>query len=82
MAVAYDDLSPSEKAFVDRVSDGLRNAAKDKAVLNVYGDGTSLNATPRGAKFASVFTPSSITVVFDFNKGWCFHTAIQLPVNP
>jgi hypothetical protein len=83
MTTLYSDLSPAQKLFVDRVEAGLRNMAKDKAVVAVYGDGTSLDS-PNGEKFAARKIGASFEVVFDFPMpgGWfCYHTAVQLPLN-
>lgn len=78
MPVSFEALQASEKAFVERVCEGLWNSfMAELQPLAIYGDGS---ASPNGEKFAAVLEGASVRVVFDFNKGYCYHTAVQLPV--
>jgi hypothetical protein len=77
MSVSFDQLSACEQEFVQRVCDGLWNQFLDPAVLYVYGDGS---ASPNGEKFAAALQGAQVLAYFDFNKGFVYKTAIQLPV--
>jgi len=72
----FAELNQSQKDFVFRVCEGLLAHANDAAVISVHGDGS---ASPKGEKFAAVREGASFRVVFDFNIGRCYQTAVQLP---
>lgn len=78
MAISFEELGESEQEFVQRVCDGLWNQyMSEPQPLAVYGDGS---ASPNGEKFAASLHGSQVLAYFDFNKGFVFKTAIQLPV--
>jgi hypothetical protein len=75
MSLSFSALSASESEFVIRVCDHL-HANYDEAQVSIYGDGS---ASPNGEKFAATREGASWRVCFDFNRGACYHTAVQLP---
>lgn len=75
MALSYTDLSPAERNFSARVEMDLRGNWDD-AQVSIIGDGS---ASPEGYKFAAVREGNSWRVIFDFNRGQCYETAVQLP---
>lgn len=79
MPLRHSDLTFEEKEFVARATIGIWNMGQSKIKpVSIYGDGS---ASPNGEKFAAVLEGASYRVVFDFGKGQCYHTAVQLPVS-
>lgn len=77
MALSFSALTASQAHFVERVCSDL-NRNFDPAQIAVYGDGS---CSPNGEKFAAERLGHSWNLVFDFNIGNCYHTAVQLPVD-
>lgn len=73
----FSNLTAAEQTFALRVQSDLYNN-RDAAQVAVYGDETSI---PEGWRFAAAREGASWRVCFDFRKGYCYNTAVQLPAD-